>query len=814
LALRVLKNSPGFAAVAVLMLGLGIASNATVFGWIDSILLHPVPGAYNAHELAALEEVPPDGGTIGCAHPDFRDYQRNLKLVSGVVAAYPAFFTVGPIDHPRRVLGQVVSANYFAVLGVKPLLGRMFLPQEDRDDPGGFPLAVISARFWRGYFQADPGVVGRVVRVNGRQLTIVGVAPPEFAGTIGGAAMDMWAPLSMDVQLGTLNTWAAADRNARFVEVVVRLKPGVTIQQASAEAQAVTARIAAAYPDTHRGYGAVVLPMWRAPYGLQSALRTPLRILMIACFGVLLIACSNVANLLMARSVARHREFGIRIALGAGRARLVRLLLVEVLLLAGAGAVFGVTLAQWLGESLYALFPAVDAPVRAAIDPLLHTGLNPGVLAFTLLVAVGSAVLATIMPALAAGRVDVNEALREGGRTSTPGARSERTRSALVVVEVALAAVALIGAGLAVRSFQKFATLQTGFDSHDVLVAHFYLSTNGYSLKQEKQFCFNLRSRLESAPGIANVTNTDSVPLGLSGPPEDRVQFEGSSSNAMGMIYLPRTIVAPGYFSLMRIPLLEGRDFTDHDDLKTEPVIIVNQTFARRYFPGQDPIGRKVCVSGTWSTIVGLAKDSKYRNPPEGPTAFFYEPFRQMFFSGHSNFFFIRAAGGLDAARAALRREVAALDPNTGLYEASTLAEQTQFSLFAERLAAGLLSILAMLALAMAAVGLYSVVAYAMSERTQEIGIRMALGAQPREVVGMILRSGLSMALAGLAAGVVAAIAAVPLVSRTLDIPVRDADPLVFAAAPLFLLLIAFLACYLPARRATRVDPIATLRSE
>jgi len=814
LALRVLRNSPGFAAVAVITLGLGIAANTTVFGWVDTVLLRPIPGVSNAHELAALEGVAPDGGRLGqFPHPDFRDFQRQMTQVSGVVASHIAFFTIGPPDYPQRVLGQVVSANFFSVLGAKPFLGRMLLPEEDRDTQGAFPYAVISHRLWRTYFRGDAGVVGQTVRINGHQYTVVGVAGPDFAGTYGGAALDVWVPLSMIIQTGTLNTWAASDRNARFLDVIVRLKPGVRIEQAREEARAVAAWIAAAYPDTHRGIRASLVPIWQASYGLQSTLRNPLRILMAVCALVLLIACANVANLLMARSVSRQREFGIRIALGASRGQLVRQLLTEVMVLAGAGALAGVLLAQWMGESLLYVFPALDSPVRAAIEPLLHPKPSGTVWLFTALIAVGAALLSTIMPALYAGRLDVNETLKEGGRSGTSGARSHRARGALVTTEVALAAMALIGAGLAVRSFQKFAKIDLGFEPRNVLVAHLHLSTNGYSLKQEKQFCRNLRLRLEAAQEIEQVSYGNSVPLSIFGASTDRVQAFGSEADKYGVMSLPCSVVAPGYFRLMRIPLLEGRDFTERDDLGAEPVIIVNQTFAQRYFDGKDPVGRRVRVSGKWSTVIGMVKDSKYRTPPEGPTAHFYGSFGQMFWSGHNNFVYIRARD-LDAARVTLRREMAALDPNKALCELSTLTDYTQAGLFGERVAASLLSALGVLALALAAVGLYSVMAYAVSERTQEIGIRMALGAQRRQVLGLVLWKGLTMTMTGLVAGVAAAIASARVLSSALESPVSTAEPAVFAVVALSLILIALLASYIPARRATKVDPMTALRSE
>jgi predicted permease len=552
---------------------------------------------------------------------------------------------------------------------------------------------------------------------------------------------------------------------------------------------------------------------------VQATLREPLYLLMVVCVLVLVIVCANVANLLMARAVSRQREFGVRMALGASQGRVVQQLLVEVLLLAGAGAILGALLAGWLGESLYLVLPSVESFMRAGLEPLLHVQLSANVLAFMILISLSAAVLTTLLPAFSIGRVDLIETLKEGGRSGTSGMRSHRARGVLVVLEVALAALALCGAGLAVRSFQKLATLNPGFDSRDVLVAHFYLSTNGYSLNQEKQFCRNLRLRLEAVPGIQQVSYADSAPLSIFPGGSDRVEVEGFLPDQGGVISLPRAIVAPGYFSLMHIPLLAGRDFTEQDDVDTLPVIIINQTFAKKYFPGKDPIGRRVRVSDTWSTVVGIVKDSKYRNPSEGPTPFFYGPFRQIYYSGYTPFFYLRTSGELNAhrheeARAALRREVAALAPASGLYDTAPLSDYTQAGLFAERIVAGLLSVLGPLALALAAVGLYSVMAYAVSERTHEFGIRMALGEQRPRVLGFVLREGLVLALPGLVAGMAAAMAGARLVSSRLNLPLSLAEPSVFALAALVLVLVALLASYVPARRATKVDPMTALRAE
>ncbi len=806
--LRSFRKSPAFAAVAVLTLGLGIAANTTVFGWIDTVLLRPLPGVKDAHQLVAIEGIGPQGARLGqFPHPDFRDFQRQMTQASGVLCSHIAFFTVGPPDHPQRVLGEVVSANFFSVLGVRPFLGRMLLPEEDLDTRGAYPYAVVSHRFWRTFFREDRAAVGRPVRINGHQYTLVGVAPPDFAGTYGGAALDVWVPLSMIIETGTLNTWAANDRNARFLNVIARLKPGVALGQVRQETRAVAARMAAAYPDTHKGIGATAVPMWQATFGLQSSLGNPLRLLMLTCVLVMLIACANVANLLMARAVSRQREFSVRVALGAGRAQLVRQMLIESMVLAGAGAVAGILLSKWMAESLFLAFPPMGGTIGyAVIEPMLHPRGSGAVLLFTVLTAAAAAVLSTIIPALHAGRVDVNENLKEGGRSGTAGARSHHARSALVSAEVALSALALIGAGLAVRTFQKFSHIGVGFDPENVLVAHLHLSTNGYSLNNEKQFVRDLRLRLEQAPGIESVSYANSVPLSLFGPVTDRVQSYGADADREGVISLPETAVAPGYFKLMRIPLLEGRDFTERDDVRSEYVVVVNQSFVERLFHGGSALGRKVRISGGWCTVVGVARDSKVRTPAEGPTPAFYGSFGQMFWSGHNNFLFVRARD-LNAARIAFRREAAALDPNKGLYDLSTLSEHTQAGLLGERVAASLLSALALLALILAALGLYSVMAYAVSERTQEIGVRMALGAPRFQVLALVLRQALAMTAVGLAAGIAAAFAGARLITNVLD-------PAVFAAAAAVLVLVALVASYLPARRATKIDPMCALRSE
>ncbi len=811
IALRMLRKQPAFTAVAIVTLALGIAATTTVYSWIDAILLNPIPGVPNSGQLAVLEGLSPEGESILTAHADFRDYQRQLALVSGVVASQFGPFTIGRQANAQRVFGEVVSANYFAVFGVRAEIGRVFLPVEDRDDRGGFPIAVISDRLWRGRYHADPSVAGRVERVNGHQLTIVGVVPPEFHGSVGGLTLDVWVPLSQIEEMGASSKWTGGDRSARYLDLFVRRRPGVSLGRARAEVQAVAARIAAAYPRNHHGMSATLRPVWQAHSGAQALLLNPLRILMVVACVVLLIACANVANLLLARSVSRQREFGIRIAMGASRARLVRQLMAEAMLLAGGGACIGVLLSSWMGDSLGYLLPATNLPITALGS--LGGPLNPSVLGFTVLVCFLTAILSAIVPALYSSRVPVNETLKEGGRSGMSGARSHRARAALVVFEVALAAVALIGAGLFQRSFQNARAVHPGFDSHNVLVARLYLSSAGYSLDQELRFDRSLRLRLENAPGVQQVSYADWVPLWFGNPPWNSVLVDGYSRDIQDQFRMSQTVVAPGYFDLMKIPVLSGRDFTERDDANSAPVIIVNQAFARRFYKGADPVGRKVQVSGAFHTIVGMVRDSKQINAGEAPYPFFYEPFAHAFGTGDNNFIYIRTAGDPEAARATLRHEIAALDASTGLYDATPLEEYTQASLYPQKVAAMLLTALGLLSLLLAALGLYSVMAYAVTERTHEIGIRMALGAQRASVHAMVARKAISMTAAGLAVGIAVALAVAHLVGSLL-VQVSPADPLTFLFAILFLSGVALAASFIPAHRATRVDPMSALRCE
>jgi predicted permease len=806
--LRMLRNSPGFTVVAVLTLALGIAINATVFSWINSVLLHPYPGVGHPEQLALIETVTPTGEhLVNTSYTDYRDYRANLRLASGVAMGRFTPLSVGADGKTGRAWAELVSANYFDVLQVKPVLGRTFLPEEGGDRAGAYPVAVISSNLWRNRYHSDPKVLGKTIRLNRHDLTIVGVAPPEFHGSIVGVLFDVWMPITMATAMGTGGGTLEYRGTRDLTSTIIRLKPGVTLEQARAEVAALARRLAVTYPRTNRGVDATVLPVWAGHLGFQGLLLKPLRILMAVCALLMLIVCANVANLLLARAVSRQKEFGIRLALGARRGRLARQLLTETLLLAGAGALVGITLVMWMGPALLFIAPVVDVPID------IGGGVNLATVAFTALIAGLATVISGTAPALFSVRADVNEAIKEGGRSGGAGTHSHRLRGLLVMAQVALAMVALVGAGLFFRSFQNTIGIRPGFNIDHVSVSQFYLSYAGYSAREQWDFCRKLRERLEAQPGVLGVTYSDVVPLGspVGSAPWHQMEIEGYVPTRDEQMMIHRATVPPGYFEFMGIPLLQGREFTERDDDHAPQILmIVNETFARRFFHGRDPIGRTVRMEGDTAIVVGLVKDSKYHSLVEAPLPFFYVPFRQWFRPGLNFAVFLRTAGDPMRMTPVLQRESLGLNQDA-VFSTKLLAEAATASLYPQKVAATLLSVVGLVCVLLAAIGLYSVMSYAVSQRTQELGIRVALGAQPGDVRRLVLREGLKLVLPGLAAGTAAGILAARLVSGML-IRLTPTDPATLAAAALLLGLVGLAASYIPAMRATRIEPMRALR--
>jgi len=802
---RTLMRNPAFTAVAILTIGIGIGASTTIFSWMRPMLLNPLPGATQSDRIVAIENMAPDGEPITTSYLDFRDFRDNLKLVNLVTARVGNVFSVGDAPHTTQVWGEMVSGNFFDVLGIQPGAGRFFSDAERDDAQNAHAVVVISYSYWKNQYHSDRSAVGSSLRINRTPFTIIGVAPEGFHGTRSGLDYEMWMPLTMYGQLTHTGTWMLRDRNTRNFMMFARLAPDVTTEQARAEVQALANRMAVADADSNQGIEATVLPVWQSHFGTQSILLTPITILMGASGVVLLIVCANLANLLLARATGRLKEFSVRLAMGARPMRLIQQLLTETLLMAVAGSVCGLILANLLGGALRWLLPAVARPA------MLQPPLDGQVLAFTMALAFGVAILAGLAPAVHASRANVNEMLKEGARSGSSGAHSHRLRGLLVTSEVALAVIALVGAGLFLKSFQTARAIDPGFQPEGVALARFDFSSAGYDARQTDSYCRRLREQLERQPGVTAVSYDDSPPLGFSGGNWEPLEVEGYVPGPNENMKIYRDMVSPGYFETMKIPLVEGRDFDLRDDATSRKVMIVNQEFVRRLLANRSVIGRKVHGWGQWFTIVGVAKDSKYHRVSESPQPYFYIPIRQIFRPEYGLTFDVRTSGSANEAIAGLRREATGIDPELTIFDAEPMTEYVAASLFGAKVAASLLSVLSGLGLLLAAIGLYSVMAYAVAQRTGEIGIRVTLGAQPRDIMRLVIRQGLAFAAAGLVLGSLAAAALARVVAAML-VGVGPADPLVYAAATGFTVFVTLASAAIPAWRALRVDPAVALR--
>jgi predicted permease len=799
-AARVLRRTPALTAVAVLTLALGIAATTAVFGWIDGMVLHPFRGATDDGRLAVLEAV--RGGGIeapSVSYADSRDFAESLRSISGLALTQQGPVSIGDGEKAYSAWFQLVSGNYFDVLGVKPVLGRTFTREEYGDRAKAF-TAVISYRLWQDYFQGDPSVLGRTVRINRHPVTIVGVAPPEFRGDTPGIVFDGWVPAPLAGE---------RERDARHFSAIVRLKHGVTVSEANAEAATVAARLGRAFPKTNEGIGARIVPIWKAQSGLSGILASPLAILGAACGLVLLIACANVANLLLARSAARQTEFGIRAALGAGPGRLSRQLVSESILLAALATLVGLPLALWFQDLPVYLVPPTGLPLYFDAHPSARLFL------FAALVCLASALISGLPPAFQSVRRSLVDVLKQGGRGGTQGGYSRRIAGLLVVAEVGLALAALVTLGLFLRSLYGLQSTPAGFDHRNVTVCRLFLSTNNYTASEEQQFSRRLRERLLTAPGVTGAAYSDSIPLGFGLGKWDEVSVEGYAPRPGENLDVHHASVSPGYFDVLRVPLLAGRDFRADDNAEAPRVMIVNESFTRRFFDGRDPVGRRVHMYGTPFTIVGMVKDSKYLSLSEAPQPYFYMSFDQVHGgSGDGGVaFYARTGGDARGFVPVLRREMSAIDPNSAGLTAMPLSDYISAAWFGPRLASLFLGVLGVISMLLAGVGLYGVLAYSVSQRTREIGIRLALGADPEGVLRMVMRRGLLLALSGIAAGLAISLAASPLIAPLLY-RVSPADPVSIAGAALFLIVVAVLASLIPALRATRVDPMVALRQE
>jgi putative ABC transport system permease protein len=799
-AVRGLLKAPGFAAVAILTLALGIGANSAIFSFIDGVLLKPLPYP-EPERILLLWEKPPGGGNNVVSALNFLDWRQQSSVFTAVAAITGRSVTLTGRGEPQLLRAARTSAGYFEILGIKPMLGRTFAP--DEDTPGKEKVVVLSYRTWASTFGAEPGLVGQTITLDGESHTVIGVMPrgSVFDRTFNG----MWRPLAF--------TPAERTRNFHWLQVFARLKPGVTIEQARAQMDGIGANIARDYPDSNKGWGVSVVPYANSIVGPQ--LRSSLYVLLAAVGMLLLIGCANLANLTLARGTSREREVAVRAAIGAGRGRLVRQFLTENVVLASAGGIAGLAVGYGFMRFLNFMLPPFFLP--AAADVQMDTRL----LLFALVLTVTTGLVFGLAPALSATKPDLSSAMKEGGRGSSGDTGRRRLRSALVVVEVALAFILLAGGGLLVRSFFQMMNVPLGFDATNVLTLRLPIASDRFADgDQLTAYVRSLADRIRSVPGVRGAAATDALPLegfnnGMPFLIAGRSVVDRANRQSCGF-----KMVQADYFKVLGIQIVKGRPFTDRDVKGAPPVAIINQVMAKRFFADQDPIGQRLLIQEIvpgkpqlgseipWE-IVGIIADERTGGLEGTTRAGVYVPMEQ------SPTFSVSVALRAEVEPEPLTRAVTAavheVDKNQVVTDVRTLDRIKTESAAPNRLRTTLLAVFAGLALVLSAIGIYGVISYTVAQRTHELGVRAALGASKSALLGMVLRNGMTLAATGLIVGFAGALALTRLLA-TLLVGVGARDPLTLSVSAAVLAAVALFACYVPARRAARLDPVAALR--
>ncbi|HSB09708.1 MAG TPA: ABC transporter permease [Blastocatellia bacterium] len=799
-ALRMLRKNPGFTVVAVLSLALGIGANTAIFSLINTVLLRPLPVA-RPEQLVSLNNTAENHAFPAFSYPNYKDLRDRNEVFSDLIAYRFSPLSLSHDGINERVWGYEVTGNYFEALGVNAALGRLISPDDDRA-PGAHPLAVVSYKCWQQRFGGERTIVGRDVIVNGRSYTVIGVAPEGFFGTEVIAAPELWFPVAMQAQLENGINWLDA-RQVDNLFVQGRLKPGVSTAQAQASLSEIARQLEREYPNDNEGKGIAL----SAPGLMGNSMRGPVLgfsgLLMIVVGLVLFLACVNLANLLLARAAERRREIAVRLALGASRFRLVRQLLTESVLLALAGGALGLLLAFRFVELVAAFKMPIDIPVA------MNLQMDYRVFVFASLISLVTGVLFGLLPAWQATKTDLVPALKD--EVSFGGYRRSWLKNSLIVLQVGLSLVLLIGGGLMLRALNQAQTIKLGFNPERAVEVSFDLRLQGYDEARGRELQRRLLGRVQALPGVQFAGLADMAPVDLHFS-RNSVFTEGQSPQRVAPTTMSNR-ATPGYFQAMDTRLTRGRDFTEQDDDKASPVVIINETFARRFWPDEDPIGKRVSLGGPESPkrqVVGVVEDGKYAGLNEDPRPLVSRPLWQSY-SG-STIVIVRTTGDPQRLIASIRSEVQQLDPNIPL-ASRTLAERMDLPLLPARIAASVLGGFGLLALALVAIGIYGVMSYAVAKRTREIGIRMALGAQHSDVLKLIIRQGLTLTLIGMAIGSAAALALTQSM-KALLFGISATDPLTFIGVGVLLAGVALLACYLPARRAAKVDPMVALRCE
>ena len=808
---RTLLKTPGFTAVAVIVLALGIGANTAIFTVVNSVLLRPLPYP-DSDRLAMLWETNPrfqiGVDTLPVTHGNFMDWREQNSVFEYVSALAVGRLNLTGGDEPERISSASVSPNFFNLMGSEPKLGRAFRDEEEK--PAARKVVVISHALWQRRFAGEPGVIGEAMTLDGESYTVIGVAPegfqfprandlPYFIGV--SSPTDLWRPMTLT------GDFVSKKRANHQLCVISKLKPGVTREQAQTEMAAIATRLEQSYPESNQGIGVKVVPLSEQVVG---NVRVALLVLMGAVALVLLIACANVANLLLARSSARHKEIAIRTALGASRGRVVRQLLAEALLLSITAAVAGTLLSLWGIKAMLSLS-------RQNLPRAYEISVDVRVLGFAVAIALLTSLLFGLTPALQSSRINLSESLKEGSRGLSSGQHSSRVRSLLVISEVALSLVLLIGAGLMIKSLASLLRVDPGFKPANTLTMHITLPGSKYpTSNQQIAFFQEVTHRVETLTGVQSIGLISSAPLsggvyagGFS------IQGRVTTSEADDLV-ADRRMISPDYFNALGIPLLNGRGFSNRDDQAATGVVIVSESFARRFIPNDEPIGKRIKLGGRdstrpWLSIVGIAGDVRDTSVESDARPCVYVPYPQFPSSGMT--LVVRTAFDPKPLILAIRDEVWAVDKDQPVTDVKTMDQYVTDSVSPRRFNALLLAIFASLALVLATVGIYGVMSFSVTQRVHEIGIRVALGAQPSQVIRLVLGRGMALVLAGVAIGLAGALA-LTRVMTSLLYGVSATDPMTFVVVSALLAAVALLASYIPARRATKVDPMIALRCE
>lgn len=803
--LRLLRRSLGFSLLAILCLILGIGANSAVFSWIEGILFRPYPLVAHQERLVAISGTSPDEprGTA-LSWPDFVDLQHNCTLCETIFVSKISGTTLSIGERAERATGSIVSANYFDAIDVHPILGRGFVFGEDVGQRS-HPVAVISYQLWQSRFGGDPQIVGKTQRFDGVVHTIVGVAPEGFYGTFVGWAMNFWVPASME-DLFEGGGYKLDDRGSRWIESYARLKPGVTIQEAQQEVSAIGRRIEADYPTTNRGRSFRLWPLWATPFNNAGTLLPTLEIMLAVVAFVLLIACANVGNLLLVRSLARRHEISVRLAIGAARWRIWKQLFAEGFLLSSFGATGGLLVAYWCRHLLVLLYPA-----RGGVRMHLPGELDWRVFVLSAAVCIVSTILLGSVPAIQTGKIDLAQSLKMDAGGVLGGRGRARIRSGLILVQISLSFILVVACGLLLQSLLRVRTANPGFITRSVQFTALDLVSSGYDTNRAQTFQDTLIDRVRALPGVESAAFARLVPLSYVSSQEAPIAIDSYTPPPDESPMVEYNEVDSDFFATLGIPLVSGREFSRGDNEKSAPVAVINETMAVKFWKDRIPLGDRMQMKGRSYTIIGIAKDAKYDSVRENSRPFFYLSTRQSSRSG--SVLFVRTSLPPGAMARALAREVHNLDPNLAPYEVITMKEQLDRSTSSQMVAVELVAVLGGLALLLATIGLYGVMSYAVSQSTSELGMRMALGAGVSDLLRLVLGRGLTLTVAGVFLGAAASLALTRLLGELLY-QVSPRDPLAFGAAFAVMGVASAAACLVPAWRATRTDPVCALRAK